>query len=308
MWKDFFYFSRGQRSGIILLLLLIALSIAIDTFLPRFYPEEENKDTGFLIEVSDFRKSLVKRDSLRKLAWDEKYKFEYSPKAFSYNNKTESYTLFEFNPNVIDSTQFVLLGLKPFIAHNILKFRIKGGVFRTKSAFAKVYGITPEKFKELEPYIQLPEIVEYKKDSAKLVNESKWANLKVELNSADTTELMQVKGIGRFYAKSIIRFRQQTGGFISVDQLHELYGMTEQNFEKIKTFCTVNKNLVQRIKVNTATVERLKSHPYLNFYQAKAIYELRRNKGKLRSIKELNVIEELSPENLLKIEPYLSFE
>lgn len=308
MWKDFFYFSRGQRSGIVLLLLLIALSIAIDTFLPRFYHEEENKDTGFLIEVSDFRKSLVKRDSLRKLAWDEKYKFEYSPKAFSYNNKTESYTLFEFNPNVIDSTQFVRLGLKPFIAHNILKFRIKGGVFRTKSAFAKVYGITPEKFKELEPYIQLPEIVEYKKDSVKLANESKWANLKVELNSADTTELMQVKGIGRFYAKSIIRFRQQTGGFVSVDQLHELYGMTEQNFEKIKTFCTVNKNLVQRIRVNTATVERLKSHPYLNFYQAKAIYELRRNKGKLRSIKELNVIEELSPENLLKIEPYLSFE
>lgn len=308
MWKDFFYFSRGQRSGIILLLLLIALSIAIDTFLPRFYHEEENKDTGFLIEVSDFRKSLVKRDSLRKLAWDEKYKFEYSPKAFSYNNKTESYTLFEFNPNVIDSTQFVRLGLKPFIAHNILKFRVKGGVFRTKAAFAKVYGITPEKFKELEPYIQLPEIVEYKKDSVKLANESKWANLKVELNSADTTELIQVKGIGRFYAKSIIRFRQQTGGFVSVDQLHELYGMTELNFEKIKTFCTVNKNLVQRIRVNTATVERLKSHPYLNFYQAKAIYELRRNKGKLRSIKELNVIEELSPENLLKIEPYLSFE
>jgi len=308
MWKDFFYFSRGQRLGIVLLMLLIALSIVINAFLPRFYPKEENKDPAFLNEVSEFRKSLVVRDSLRKLAWDEKYKYRYSQKMFSYNKNTEAYTLFGFNPNEIDSSQFVRLGLKPFITHNILKFRAKGGVFRTKSAFAKVYGITPEKYKELEPYIQLPEIVEYKKDSVKPANESKWANLKVELNSADTTELMQVKGIGRFYAKSIIRFRQQTGGFVSVDQLSELYGMTEQNFEKIKSFCTVNTNLVQKIKVNTASVERLKSHPYLNFYQAKAIYELRRNKGKLHSVKELKEIEELSPEQLSKIELYLSFE
>jgi len=308
MWKDFFYFSKGQRLGILLLLLLIALSIAIDVLMPVFYHEEENKDPGFLNEVSEFRKSLVNRDSLRRLAWDEKYKYEYSGKKFYDFKKPEVFTLFEFNPNIIDSSQFVRLGLKPFIASNILKFRAKGGIFRTKSAFAKVYGITPEKYRELEPYIQLPEVAEYKKDSAKLLNENKRAVIIVELNSADTTELMQVKGIGRFYAKSIIRFRQQTGGFVSVDQLQELYGMTGENFEKIKTFCTVNTNLVQRIKVNTATVERLKSHPYLNFYQAKAIYELRRNKGKLHSIKELKDIDELSSENLLKIEPYLSFD
>ncbi len=308
MWKDFFYFSRGQRLGIVLLMLLIALSIAIDTFLPRFYPEEVNPNSGFLNEVSEFRKSLVSRDSLRKLAWDEKYKYEYSGKKFYDFKKPEVYTLFEFNPNLIDSAQFVRLGLKPFIASNILKFRAKGGVFRTKPAFAKVYGITPEKFRELEPYIQLPEIAEFKKDSAKLADENKQANLKVELNSADTTGLMQVKGIGRFYAKNIIRFRQQTGGFVSVDQLRELYGMTDQNFDKIKSFCTVNLNLVQKIRVNIASVERLKSHPYLNFYQAKAIYELRRNKGKLHSMNELKEIEELTPENLSKIEPYLSFE
>jgi DNA uptake protein ComE-like DNA-binding protein len=119
---------------------------------------------------------------------------------------------------------------------------------------------------------------------------------------------MKVVGIGRFYAKAIVRFRQQTGGFVNIDQLHELYGMTDQNFNKISPYCHINTALVQKIKVNTASTERLNVHPYLNFYQSKAIYEYRRKKGKLQGIQELRNINELSSETVGKIEPYLSFE
>ena len=115
-------------------------------------------------------------------------------------------------------------------------------------------------------------------------------------------------GIGRGYAKGIIRFRQLTGGFVNVDQLTEIYGMRQENFEKILPFCKVNAALIKKIKVNKASVERLKSHPYLNFYQSKAIYELRRKKGKLNNINELKILSEFSSESLTKIEPYLSFE
>ena len=119
---------------------------------------------------------------------------------------------------------------------------------------------------------------------------------------------MQVTGIGRGYARGIIRYRQLTGGFISVDQLSEIYGMRQENLEIIRPHCKVNQELVRKIKVNIASVERLKSHPYLNFYQSKAIYELRRKKGKLKNIKELKVLPEFTPESLAKIEPYLSFD
>jgi len=133
-------------------------------------------------------------------------------------------------------------------------------------------------------------------------------DLVVDLNSADTTLLMQVIGIGRGYARGIVRYRQQTGGFVSVDQLSEIYGMRPENLEKIRPFCKVNTELIHKIKVNVAGVERLKSHPYLNFYQSRAIYELRRRKGKLKNINELKVLPEFNAVSLEKIGPYLSFE
>jgi len=84
--------------------------------------------------------------------------------------------------------------------------------------------------------------------------------------------------------------------------------MRPENLEKIRPFCKVNQDLVRRINVNMAGVERLKSHPYLNFYQSRAIYELRRRKGKLKSITDLRVLPEFNTESLSKIAPYLSFE
>ena len=316
MWKDFFYFSRGQRAGIIILIVLIVLALAANYVLSYYFPITEKSDAKFQTEVLAFKHSLVSRDSLRQIDWqrqkeerqrlyEEKYKNNYTPfpESKTYSKK-ESSVLSTFDPNTIDSAGFVRLGLKPFIAANILKYRKSGGKFRTPADFSKVYGILPDKFKELEAYIAIAEVKLVNKESTT----SKRADIIVELNSADTVLLMQVKGIGRGYAKGIVRFRQTTGGFVSVDQLSEVYGMRPENLEKIRPFCVVNQSLVKKIKVNIASVERLKSHPYLNFYKAKAIFELRRSKGKLHTINDLNVLSEFTADDLVRIEPYLSFE
>jgi DNA uptake protein ComE-like DNA-binding protein len=137
---------------------------------------------------------------------------------------------------------------------------------------------------------------------------SKKSDAIVDLNSADTALLMQVKGIGRGYAKGIVRFRQSTGGFVSVDQLSEIYGMRPENIEKIRPYCTVNTSLVQKIRVNTASVDRMKSHPYINFYKAKVIYELRRKKGKLRDVNDLKESPEFTDQDLIRLKPYLNFD
>jgi DNA uptake protein ComE-like DNA-binding protein len=308
MWKDFFYFSKGQRTGIIVLIVLIFIAIAVNYTLPFFFPTTQKDGSAFLLEVERFKKSLVSRDSIRQAEWQRKneerqQQYEQNYKTFPTKKTLELYTLFTFDPNTIDSIGFVRLGLKPFIASNILKYRKAGGRFKTKEDFGKVYGMLPVKFKELEPYIAIAEIKQV------LVEKPvKRTDIIVELNSADTTLLLQIKGIGRGYAKGIVRFRQQTGGFVSVDQLNEIYGMRAENFERIKIFCKVNPDLVQKIKINIATAERFKSHPYFNFYQAKALYELRRRKGKLKDISELNGLSEFTPEAIQKLKPYLSFE
>lgn len=292
------------------------MALLLNYFLPLYFPVKEKTNTKFLSEVESFKKSLVSSDSLRKLEWqrklderqrlyEEKYYKNYPTTVYKNNyERKNSYTLFNFDPNSIDSVGLIKLGLKPFVASNILKYRKKGGTFRTAADFAKVFGVLPEKFKELESYIT---IVENKTAKPELL-QTKRSDIIVELNSADTALLMQVKGIGRGYAKGIVRFRQSTGGFISVDQLSEIYGMKPDILERIRPFCTVNLALVQKIKVNFASVERLKSHPYIGFYKAKAIYELRRNKGKLKDINELKVLQELSADDLNRMKSYLSFD
>jgi len=315
MWKDFFYFSKGQRIGIIVLIALIVLVIAANYTLSYFFTASQKDGTAFLVEADRFKKSLVSRDSIRQAEWQQKYKerqreYEEKYKRNSYGSsygsfdKKITYTLFQFDPNTVDSIGFVRLGIKPNVASGILKYRKKGGVFRSKADFAKVYGISPEKQKELEPFIAIAEIKQLKTENVS----TKRTDIIVELNSADTALLMQVKGIGRGYAKAIVRFRQQTGGFVSVDQLSEIYGMRPENLEKIRPYCKVNTDLVQKLRVNVATAEKLKAHPYFNFYQAKAVYELRRRKGKLKDINDLKAITEFTSEEINRLKPYLSFE
>jgi len=312
MWKDFFYFSKGQRIGILVLIVLILLVLAANYTLPYFFPVTEKDGTAFLKEAEKFKKSLLSRDSLREADWQQKYEERqrlYKEKYKNYySSKTSenkiAYTLSVFDPNTTDSAGFVRLGLKPYIASNIQKYKKKGGSFRTPTDFAKVYGVSAEKFKELESYIKIAEIKSVKTE----IGTTKRVDIIVELNSADTILLMQIKGIGRGYAKGIVRFRQITGGFVSVDQLSEVYGMRPDNLEKIRPYCKVNTDLIKKINVNIASVERLRAHPYLNFYKAKAIYELRRKKGKLHGLNDLTELSELSSSDLIRLKPYLSFD
>jgi competence ComEA-like helix-hairpin-helix protein len=308
MWKNFFFFSGSQRAGIVLLVFLIVLFSIINFYLPKFSGEVSfGADSACLTEFESFKKSLLSLDSLKKMERIQSFENRVNY-TFRDNFKNRTCRLFYFNPNELDSAGFISLGLKPYVASNIIKYRMKGGKFRDKKSFSRVYGIPEEKFIELEPFIAIPSedltVAEsnHDKDTEKNVISI------VELNSADTTDLMKIKGIGKGFARSILRFRQQTGGFVGVEQLREIYGMTPENFERIKSYCTVNPDLVNKININTASVDKLRAHPYLNFYQARQIYELRRKRGKLTGMTDLKSLSELNDSVLLKIKPYLKFE
>ena len=132
----------------------------------------------------------------------------------------------------------------------------------------------------------------------------------VELNSADTTRLKMLRGIGSGYAKMIVAYREKLGGFYKAEQLLEVYKFPDETYQKIKHQLQVDTTLIRKIKINQATVKELKSHPYISYYQALSIVENRELQPAMRynSLYDMVVDEDLTEEDILRVAPYFSFE
>lgn len=148
---------------------------------------------------------------------------------------------------------------------------------------------------------------EVRKSNDFIPQEKLQAGVTIELNAADTTQLKMIPGIGSSYANRIVGYRKLLGGYHSLNQLQEVHGMYEELYDKMISFLTINPALINKIAVNNSSVEKLKSHPYINFYQAKAIVEIRKKNGKLTGISELQLLEEFTEKDWEKITPYLDF-
>jgi DNA uptake protein ComE-like DNA-binding protein len=230
--------------------------------------------------------------------------------------------LFAFDPNTADSTQLLRLGLKPWQVRNIYKYRSKGGVFREPRDFAKVYGLTVEQFGELEPYIRIAgdyrpastllEGDERPRPTATAANNGdtlpRTVKLKaweqIPLNTTDTALLKRVPGIGSARAKAIVEYGKRLGGYHDVGQLLEIYGMPE---EVLGYFSLGEAPQLVRINVNKLTLEQLRRHPYISYFQAKAIVDYRRLYGPLHSLQDLSLHRDFTPEAIERLAPYVEF-
>lgn len=310
--KDFFYFSRGQRIGLLVLLVLLALLVAANFLVPHLRPQTASasaRDTLFAAEVRQFQNSL-RQQSNTSYSSREPYDFSWKMR----DSKAVS-QLFVFDPNTLDSAGFVRLGLRRYVARNIVRYRQHGGIFRTPDDLAAIYGISAEQFAELEPYIrigvQFARTNQLNHDTAQPLERRQRESLSdivVDLNTADTTLLKQLPGIGSWRACQIVRYRRSLGGFYKPEQLLEIKNFPTDVYERIVSHITVTPDSIYPIYVNRASVERLKRHPYINFYQAKAIHDLRyRQRNGLQSLNDLRQLSEFTPEDLERIAPYLDF-
>ena len=125
----------------------------------------------------------------------------------------------------------------------------------------------------------------------------------IEINGADTTELMKIPGIGSYYSRQIVRYRNQLGGFVSKEQLLEIEGFPEDAVKYI----SIDESCIRRLRINQLTLSQLKRHPYLNYYQARAISDYRRLRGNIRSISELKLMKEFSSHDIERIGPYIEY-
>ena len=130
----------------------------------------------------------------------------------------------------------------------------------------------------------------------------------VELNTADTTILKKVPGIGSTFARRIIKYRELLGGFYTVEQLREVYGLDEERYNAMKSWFSADMSLICPLEVHKMSFKELCKHPYINYQQARIIEQLRKQKGKLSGWENLQLLEEFTETDKERLTPYLSFE
>ena len=297
--RIYFVMTAEQWLGVVVLVVLVVGTLMV---VKRFQPPKEDET----VWVNDSTKSQFadyqeKQDSIRKAQWRRQ-------------RDTIAIRMEVFDPNTADSSTLVHLGFKPWQAKNMIKYRAAGGKYRKPEDLKKLYGMTDSMYQALTPYIYIAreEVDSVAVDSLRKDSLPRWEEENkdtiLNLRTADTVELKMIHGIGSYRARQIVRYREQLGGFVSVEQVLEAKGMENVDADSLLAHFWIDSVKIEAMNVNSVGVQRLSRHPYLRFEQAQAIYELRRKKIRLDSIQQLQQIECISAETLEKIAPYLNFD
>ncbi|MBQ9144509.1 MAG: helix-hairpin-helix domain-containing protein [Paludibacteraceae bacterium] len=298
--KIYFLLTAEQWLGVaVLVILVVGTLMAV-----KHFQLEKEEDSTWINDstMTHFTAHQAQQDSIRKTEWEKRYPRD-----------TIEIRMQAFDPNTADSSTLVHLGFKPWQAKNMLKYRAKGGKYRKPDDLKRLYGMTDSMYQALTPYIHIArEEIDSLVDSVRMDSLPQWQKENkdtiINLRTADTTELKMLYGIGSYRARQIVRYREQLGGFVRVEQVLEAKGMDGVNADTLLQHLYMDSVIVEQIPINQVGVQRLARHPYLRFEQAKTIYELRRQKICLDSIQQLNELDCLSSETLEKIAPYLNFD
>ena len=292
-FSDLFYLNRHDRRILLVLLTVAAVAFGLMFFVGG--DEELVTSSG----TSSTSKTSPTRSS-----------------SYYYQQPTRRPERFAFDPNTADSTQLLRLGLQPWQVRNIYKYRAAGGIYRKKEDFARLYGLTVKQYRELEPYIHIS--IDYLPASTLIKEERRTERYErdtlrypvkiaegehIDLNVADTSLYKKVPGVGSYYSRKIAEYGRRLGGFVSADQLDEI-----ENFpSEAKKYFSVNASDVHQLNVNRLSLNELKRHPYINYYQAKAITDYRRLHGPLHSLDDLRLLPDFPAEAIKRLEPYVCF-
>lgn len=224
-------------------------------------------------------------------------------------------TPFPFDPNHADSATLCRLGLKPWQVSNMLKYRRKGGRWRSADDLQRLYGLSKSQFEQLRPYVRIAEA-----DKRKVYERAEWQSnyeheprpktekfaegVTLPANTADTTALKHIPGIGSYYARKIVDYRERLGGFVSTSQIGEIEdlpaGIT-------RWFVLDKTDEPRQLRINHATFKQLVRHPYLSYEQTKIIVTHIRQYGAIRSWRDLQLYKEFTQNDFKRLAPYISF-
>lgn len=280
-------FSKKSRKAIFFFILFFLVIVILPRFISLF-----QKPTDFEFTQTDFQKKEFKK----------KYQFvkkNYSKNKYSKSSKYKTPPK-KFDPNKYSPTDWMKLGMSQKQADLIIRFGKRG--FYSNDDLRKVFVISDEFFNVIRDSLYYPE----KQELAKTENFKEQKKLLIELNSASEEELMKIPGIGAFFAKNIIKRRDALGGFISKNQLLEVWKMDEEKLKSIEEFISVDETLIKKIDLNEISAEELKKNPYLNWNCVNSIIKMRTQLGEYKNIEEIKRSVLIDDQLFNKLKPYLT--
>ncbi|MBS1680310.1 MAG: helix-hairpin-helix domain-containing protein [Bacteroidetes bacterium] len=287
--RNFFGFSRKETNAFLILLPLMFIVIFSEPAYRYWFVRQpqnfakESKSLDSLMATLNWQTN----DSLSKMLHDTK--------------------LFLFDPNTATQEQFVQLGFSASLSARVINYRAKGGRFVIKRDLMKIYGMDSVHYAQLIPFINLPEIKSKNKITQKTEKRPEHKLEKFDLNTADTSQLIKVYGIGSKLSARIVAHREKLGGFISISQLKEIYGLDSAVLKELNVHYFVQSDFQPRqININTATAKELGDHPYIKYKVANLIVAYRLQHGKFESVEDIIKIKIIKPEQLAKMKPYLT--
>ncbi len=367
MWKDYFTFTRTERNGMFILLSVVVILSIVRFFLSSFVEPPKMDNSKFISEIDAFENSKQSFESNNYESYLSKYDtislFNFNPNIVNntdwqklgltekqikiinnylakgghfydkddfrniysiselqadilvpfikipndkYIDKTvpdKAYQLFKFNPNKTNDADFARLGLSPYNIRTIRNYLNKGGFFAEPNDFKKIYGIDSTLFSQLEPYLYFENKNSWDSIKAKPNSINKFSL--ININTADTFEILKLPNIGIVFTKRIIEYRDKLGGFAHKEQLLEVYGMMNDRYNKIKDLIFIDASLIRTISINFTDKRELMKHPYLNYDQAKAIVKYRKGNGNYININQLFDNKIIDENTFRKVKVYL---
>ena len=314
-FNDFGRVNKADRRGILAILVSLVFLSSIFGYIT--FGTNDNMDTDEYNDTPELTHTNTPNSQTKKN--EEEYA------------TVETAALFVFDPNTATKEQLLKLGLRDWQVRNILKYRAKGGTYSSPEDFAYVYGLTVKDYKRLKPYIHigddykpastLSEVRNHRNSYRQFDNTKSDQNIAnnttdvkrfspkikkgehIQVNEADTTRLMKIPGIGSYFARQIVRYGKQLGGYVNKNQLLEIENFPQDAIQYI----VIDEKLIHKLNVNKLSISQLKRHPYINYYQAKAITDYRRLKGSIKNINELQLLEEFSDRDINRISPYIEY-
>ena len=283
--RRWFAFSKGERVAIVTILALILVLILACLFRPSRK------------SLSDA--SLHDLDSLLALR-QAAIELQQQQQAEKPQEVTELHP-FPFNPNTITEEEWLQMGLTDRQVRSIMNYKAKGGRFYSKSDVEKLYAISEEEYAQLEPFIVLPEVARgntakstAKKQESQAFDDKPKPEKKaipvVDLNTVDSTTLVELPRMGGYMASRIIAFRDKMGGFVEVEQLLDVKGLDSTRFAAMRPYLLIGDTEMRRIDVNRADFKTLVGHPYLSYEQVKRIFRQRETRGMIKNWAQLEAL------------------
>ncbi|TWI83708.1 competence ComEA-like helix-hairpin-helix protein [Lacibacter cauensis] len=315
--KEYFSFTKKERNAT----LLLAAAALLFSLLPSIFPFLVKNDLELTVDTT-VQQQLAALQTIETEKgkvndeYDDASLFQPKESQFEkYQRKKQSSELFYFDPNNATADEWKRLGVREKTVATILKYRSKGGKFYKPEDLKRIYGLRPDEAERLLPFVS----IEAKQKPASVTENStvetsytkerkEFTKIVVDINSSDTSDWKLLRGIGSGYARRIVNFRNKLGGFVSVDQVAETYGLPDSVFQQIKPQLKNTTADVRKISLNNSTVEQLKAHPYIGFSVANAIVQYRKEHGSFSSITELQKIGAIDEKLYQKISPYLQVE